>query len=178
MEDAPERNLACLSGPGLPKEGDEVGVGLTTGGLRVRDGGTELGVGAVVGEGDHKVRNGHLEGDAHSTAEVEAEVELALLGFAVGLSDDRNDGGISLGAQVGFGLLGSSGIECIFGDRTVGQKEFCLVDTLGCGFLLELTGEVVEAERVQGGQCEQHREDQDGTFVLHGSGVFKVRKDR
>jgi hypothetical protein len=128
---------------------------------------------AVVREGNHQVGDGDLEGHAHASAEVESEIQLALLGVPVGLADDRDDGGVSLGPQEVLGFLGRGGIKLGVGDFAGVEQLFRLIDSLHLSLILELAREVVEAERVQGRQCEQHRKDQDGTLVLHGSGVFK-----
>ena len=105
VEDAPQLDVASLSGPGLPEEGDEVGVGVAAVGLGLVHCSAELLIRAVIGEGDHEVGNGDLEGHAHATAEVESEIQLALLGFAVGLADDRDDGGVSLARRKSLASL-------------------------------------------------------------------------
>ena len=58
---------------------------------------------------------------------------------------------------------GRGGVKLGVGDLAGVEQLFNLIDSLYLGSFSNWF-EVVETQRIQGRQCEQHRKDQDGTF--------------
>ena len=150
-------------GPGAFEQADEILAGVHVVLLRQIERFLEVGIGAVAGEGLHEILELDLQHDVHAALEVEAEVDLLLLGGLVGVSEINllSADGVDVGTVPDVGHRVQDELAD-FGGDVVRVNE--LLGSFGGdfgSFLLLDAGDRGEGELPEAGQGKQDGEQSD-----------------